>query len=112
MSRAPQWMPLQWYVALSGKDQPWRQDAACGKHLRLPWTSEREPHPLDMRDMRAVCESCPVRRHCAAWALYSHSGNGAAGGEYARVWVPWRICAQRRMARRQLRVIAAGTQVR
>lgn len=48
----------------------WVRDAGCGVRPDLPWTVDghllRVPQ---VRAMERVCRGCPVRNHCAAYAV-------------------------------------------
>jgi hypothetical protein len=40
--------------------------------------------------MADICEECPVRLHCANYAVNTNNGRGVDGGFYAGHWIPWK----------------------
>ncbi|MFV8317146.1 WhiB family transcriptional regulator [Mycobacterium sp. 23] len=57
--------------------------AACTLRPGLPWVAERTPSDFHRSQMRAVCNSCPIRRKCAEYAARE-----ASSGFFAGVWIP------------------------
>ena len=101
----------QWMKANSDMDRPWVSKAKCGWLLGLSWISDTTPQESELAHMRAVCDGCPVRTRCAAWATNANNGRGVDGGFYAGVWIPWAtesdgIRVVRSRARRRLRELA------
>ncbi len=60
----------------------WRESAACrflDTELFFP-ISKTGLALAEIRDAKAVCESCPVREPCLTFALDTHQGYGIWGG--------------------------------
>lgn len=113
MSRSPNLRTNQWFRL---RDRPTPNPAACSTRWDLPWSADTRPTERLINQMRTVCSSCPILVHCADHALHDNSGNGAAGGMYAGVWVPWmshpeRDSREKRIHARTIlrRVMRAGT---
>lgn len=86
-----------WFLA-EPLDLGWRSLALCRERQDLPWTPDVLPDAVSLWEMRALCESCPVRGRCADYGLTQ------PGGFYAGVWTPWkdgsaRVEVQERSAR-------------
>ena len=69
--------------------QQWRRRAVC--FLETPdapevWTPDRLPARNVRVHLERMCQRCPVRRQCAADAVFAE----AETGMYAGVWVPER----------------------
>ena len=51
-------------------DSRWMAKASCVGHTALPWTENLSRVPEVLVDiMRDLCDSCPVRAECAAYAV-------------------------------------------
>jgi hypothetical protein len=74
----------QWYRQLRSSDW-WTEKAECHKRQELPWTGDSAPSPFERSTMASLCDQCPAIVDCARFAL----DNGATGGFYAGVWLPW-----------------------
>lgn len=75
---------LSFWLALSAPTG-WMTQAACRTHTDLPWTADGFTHPRVTgvaARMRAVCDSCPVRRECEAYVDRA----GVTGGFWAGSW--------------------------
>jgi hypothetical protein len=65
VDNADRWMPL----------------AACLASRDLPWTTDtNHVSPAQMQAMTRVCSACPVRNHCAAYAVEAHITGGFWAG--------------------------------
>jgi hypothetical protein len=87
-------------LAIDTDDRPWIADARCARWRDLPWTADSRPTFDEMRQMAAVCETCPVIVDCAVHGLTQ------PGGFYAGVWLPWRTSGAENDDTRMIR--AAG----
>lgn len=84
----------------------WRSQALCS--LETPdapelWTPKRAPVRGVRVHLERMCQRCPVRSACAAWAVQTE----AECGMYAGVWVPNQGDAGWGPAMEQLRGISA-----
>jgi hypothetical protein len=51
-------------------DSRWMARASCVGHTALPWTENLSRVPEVLVDiMRDLCDACPVRAECAAYAV-------------------------------------------
>ena len=58
----------------------WMRVASCVDRPDLPWTTDIDRlRPVQVRAMGRVCRGCPVRNHCAAYAVEA----GVTGGFWA-----------------------------
>jgi len=58
----------------------WMRDGACVDRPDLPWTIETDRlRVVQVRAMGRVCGGCPVRNHCAVYAVEA----GVTGGFWA-----------------------------
>lgn len=63
-------------VCATSEPQPlrlWRSRAACAGHEETMFADDPEP-------AKAICEACPVRMDCRAWAVDSEEPYGVWGG--------------------------------
>ncbi|UVO12829.1 WhiB family transcriptional regulator [Mycobacterium sp. SVM_VP21] len=77
MSRKPNYLS-----DLVGHDTAWKRRAACEPDPR--WTTDTEPAPADLLQMRVICHHCPVRIHCLEHAITTR----ATAGVYAGIYLP------------------------
>lgn len=77
MSRLPAYL-----TDLTGQNSTWIRRAACDPDPR--WTTDREPAPPDLLEMRVICHHCPVRIHCLEHAIATR----ATAGVYAGIYLP------------------------
>jgi hypothetical protein len=57
---------------------PWQEQARCAGDSRFTSTD-----PYDQAEAVAICQDCPVRAECLAWAQ-TEDFEGVAGGRYWR----------------------------
>ena len=59
----------------------WMSLAACLARPDLPWTTDTgHLSRAQVRAMTRVCSRCPVRNHCAAYAVEAHITGGFWAG--------------------------------
>ena len=59
----------------------WMPFAACLPRPDLPWTTDTgHLFPAQVQAMTRVCSRCPVRNHCAAYAVEAHITGGFWAG--------------------------------
>ena len=113
MRRRPNWSVSMWLKENAEMSRAWVIEAECGWHQHLPWISDNRPDDECMREMREICQGCPVRGMCASFAVKSGNGSGVDGGFYAGYWIPWKYPSEsdtartsRAWARRRLKNLA------
>ena len=68
-------------------DTEWMGEALCASEGNAAaWASEHKPSRRVLSELKQICDRCPVRAQCAAWALKSRADAGC----YAGVWLPKR----------------------
>ncbi len=70
----------------------WMPSAACVTRPDLPWTTDTVPSTrVAVRTMESVCASCPVRNHCAAYAVEARVTGGFWAGHDRDLLAPRRL---------------------
>lgn len=70
----------------------WMPSAACLTRPDLPWTTDTgQSAPAALRAMERVCARCPVRNHCAAYAVEAHVTGGFWAGQDRDSLAPRRL---------------------
>jgi hypothetical protein len=83
MRRAPNFRVSGWHRERQSSDH-WDEKAQCAARRDLPWAGDNAPAAPQHLEMHGICSTCPVKLQCAL------SGTeGANGGFYAGVWLPW-----------------------
>ena len=60
----------------------WMPQAACLARPDLPWTTDTgSSYRAHVQAMTRVCSGCPVRNHCAAYAVEAHITGGFWAGK-------------------------------
>jgi hypothetical protein len=70
----------------------WMALAACLARPDLPWTTDTGRLPrVQVQAMTRVCSRCPVRDHCAAYAVEVHITGGFWAGSDRDPMAPHRL---------------------
>ena len=70
----------------------WMPSAACLTRPDLPWTTDTTAMtPAAVRAMKRVCARCPVRNHCAAYAVEAAVTGGFWAGTDRDLLAPRRL---------------------
>jgi len=75
-------VPIHLDTPLAGQPADWRNDAAClhaDPDLFFP-VGTAGPALRQVDEAKAVCQTCPVRTPCLAWALDQSISSGVWGG--------------------------------
>lgn len=83
MGRKPNFRIAGWHRLRLSSDY-WDEKAQCARRRDLPWAGDYAPPAGQLAEMEAICVGCPVQRECASSGL-----DGANGGFYAGIWLPW-----------------------
>jgi WhiB family redox-sensing transcriptional regulator len=77
-------MSITDHLDVEVRNAGWREEAACsGLDTRL-FFPMAEDDPIQLKLARQVCESCPVRDACLAYAIESRQTVGIWGGATTR----------------------------
>jgi hypothetical protein len=70
----------------------WMPSAACLSRVDLPWTTDATSTTrAAVRAMEGVCAGCPVRNHCAAYAVEADVTGGFWAGQDRDLLAPRRL---------------------
>lgn len=66
--------------------QQWRKEALCGRSVLAPWFTA-DIIPVDVRrELRALCDRCPVKAECEQTALSPKATAGFWAGRSYNQW--------------------------